>query len=104
MDGYNRLINFFHKYRNHQRLSDKCGLTTEYFWRVLGFYPGLIRSELTVTIITKNALTFEGFVSINTEDMLATKNSGTRYRILKTTITINQSNICSLIYIDTKKK
>jgi hypothetical protein len=51
-----QLREFFHKYVNHQRLSEKCYLDGRYFWKVLSSYAGLIPSEMYVRINERPAV------------------------------------------------
>lgn len=117
-----QLITFFQKYDKHQTKSSKCYLDGRYFWQVLAPYDGLVKSEFYIRInqeeddilerggeIRKRL--FESFLAFDLADLIATKGTNARYRLIKLIVDVSNekdspsgSVHANLLYIDTKTK
>ena len=119
-----QLYTFFEKYDNHSTKSEKCYLDGRYFWQVLAPYGGLVKSEFYIRINQEDSeiiekeegdvirkRLFESFLAFDLADLMATKGTDARYRLIKLIVDVSSdkdspsgSVHANLIYIDTQEK
>lgn len=120
MGDVEQLATFFDRYRNHERMSEKCALDGRYFWKVLVVYEGLVNSEIYIRINQgahvqdpENGLVreFKAQISFDPSELERVMGSSKRYRLIKIILDISdnaESNTGSvhsnLLYIDTAER